>query len=634
MDFPLTRRRRGTRVRRAPCPRTPAAFTSDDELLNASIQLFAARQALVEAEQTPGCPREALRAARDEERAWTRYWHASLRLGKPNLALGRLCRRHRLNRTECEILAALVLGQLSLLEQSIGSCADVLDTLAVPGAKAVEALRMLSEHGRLYRAGLLAYDDPDEDLARRSPMIDPTLVDAVLSRNVRAEKGWRVGSEQELYERLQAVTQALARKSEQQGYLMQSGAADRDTFKTQCKVRRLMSRLEETLQCHRNWKLAAYCENRLNHVEWLMFLALLGKALGHLPPDHELFTGGGLARAAAPTTDHYHRVLGLLGPASGLVSGGLVRPCGGAMELATDDPQALQDVEFELTRATADELGLRKLRLVRPKGEYQARRPQVRMSQLVLPPEVARALDLAAVHARSARRLSDDWGLGELIPYGGGMSLLFSGMPGTGKTAAAEALAHRLGRPILAVDYSRIQNCFVGQTEKNIVRAFREAADQEAVLFWDEADAMFFDRDSARHNWEIRDVNVLLQQLERFDGVCILATNRKVALDGALQRRIALKIDFPRPDRDHRRQIWQRLLPRKLPLARDVELDVLSRADLVGGEIKNIILNAARLALQRTDAGLVTMHDFQTAIRIEQEGGWNGAHGKRIGFGV
>ncbi len=155
-----------------------------------------------------------------------------------------------------------------------------------------------------------------------------------------------------------------------------------------------------------------------------------------------------------------------------------------------------------------------------------------------------------------------------------------------------------------------------------------------SLLFWDEADAMFFDRDSARHNWEIRDVNVLLQQLERFDGVCILATNRKVALDGALQRRIALKIDFPRPDRDHRQQIWQRLLPRKLPLARDVDLDALSRVEFVGGEIKNIILNAARLALQRDDAGSVTMSDCEAAVRIEQEGGWSGRRENRIGFGV
>ncbi len=131
MDFPLTRRRRGTRVRKAPCPHTPAAFTSDDELLNASIQLFVARQALVEAEQTPDFPREALRAARDEGRAWTRYWHASFRLGKANSALGRLCRSHRLNRTECEMLVALVLGQLSLLEQAAGHFASVDDRWTV-----------------------------------------------------------------------------------------------------------------------------------------------------------------------------------------------------------------------------------------------------------------------------------------------------------------------------------------------------------------------------------------------------------------------------------------------------------------------------------------------------------------------
>ena len=227
----------------------------------------------------------------------------------------------------------------------------------------------------------------------------------------------------------------------------------------------------------------------------------------------------------------------------------------------------------------------------------------------------------------------DDWGLGELIPYGRGPVLLFSGPPGTGKTATAEALAHELGKTILVADYSRIQNCFVGQTEKNIVRAFREAKDQEAVLFWDEADAMFYDRDSAHRNWEVRDVNVLLQELERFEGVCILATNRKITLDKALQRRITLKVEFHRPNAHQRRQIWEKFMPQKLPLAQDLDLEELSSLDLAGGEIKNVVLNAARIALQRDECGPVTMADFRDALSMEERGGWSEQNRSPIGFG-
>ena len=266
-------------------------------------------------------------------------------------------------------------------------------------------------------------------------------------------------------------------------------------------------------------------------------------------------------------------------------------------------------------------------------SELTAQAATVRMEQLVFPDHVQKALSMALAHVRHSQKIIGDWGLGEVIPYGRSPVLLFSGPPGTGKTAAAIALAHELERPILVADYSRIQNCFVGQTEKNIVRVFREAKNQKAVLLWDEADAMFFDRDSAQRNWEVRDVNVLLQEVERSESVCILATNRKITLDKALQRRIALKVEFDRPDQKRRRLIWERLLPEKMPKSTDIDLDELSREDLVGGEIKNVVLNAARLALQRDEQGMVTMQDFREAISMERVGQWNGEKRGRIGFG-
>lgn len=208
-----------------------------------------------------------------------------------------------------------------------------------------------------------------------------------------------------------------------------------------------------------------------------------------------------------------------------------------------------------------------------------------------------------------------------------------AGPPGVGKTACAEAIAHELERPILVADYAMLQNFFVGETEKNIVRIFREARASRAVLFWDEADAMFFDRSTTRSAWEARDVNVLLQELERFDGVCVLATNRKTVLDEALSRRIAIKVELGRPDRALRRRIWAKLLPQRVPLGGCVDLDRLAESPLSGGEIKNVIVNAARLALVRGDTASVTMADFEQALRQERENRWGGKLGRTLGFG-
>jgi SpoVK/Ycf46/Vps4 family AAA+-type ATPase len=217
----------------------------------------------------------------------------------------------------------------------------------------------------------------------------------------------------------------------------------------------------------------------------------------------------------------------------------------------------------------------------------------------------------------------DDWGLARRIAYGRGVTALFYGPPGTGKTASAEAIAHELDRPICVVDYSKIQSCWVGETEKNITRAFTEAARAGAVLFWDEADAMFYDRDDASRSWEVRDVNVLLQQIERFEGLCILSTNRHATLDKAFERRISLKVEFAPPDRAMRADIWRKLLPPKMPLGRDVNLAALAEHDLTGGEIKNVVMNTARLAVCRGADATVMDADFTEAVRMELDGRWS-----------
>src|SRR5207249_11563537 len=155
-----------------------------------------------------------------------------------------------------------------------------------------------------------------------------------------------------------------------------------------------------------------------------------------------------------------------------------------------------------------------------------------------------------------------------------GLSLLFAGPPGTGKTMAAEAIAHELGRPLHVVNYAQLESMWVGETEKNIEHVFHAALEGGAVLFFDEADAVFQRRGVMATPWMNRDVNVLLSQMENYPGIVILATNLARVMDRALDRRIDIAVEFPLPDAPLRRKIYERLVPDEAPLAIGVDFDV------------------------------------------------------------
>src|SRR5205085_1824285 len=156
------------------------------------------------------------------------------------------------------------------------------------------------------------------------------------------------------------------------------------------------------------------------------------------------------------------------------------------------------------------------------------------------------------------------WGFGEKLGRGRGISVLFAGASGTGKTMAAEVIARHLALDLYRIDLSGVINKYVGETEKNLRRVFDAAERSGAILFFDEADALFGTRTEVRDSHDRYaniEVNYLLQRMEDYSGLAILATNRKQALDQAFLRRLRFVVDFPFPDVDNRRRIWQRVFP-------------------------------------------------------------------------
>lgn len=209
-------------------------------------------------------------------------------------------------------------------------------------------------------------------------------------------------------------------------------------------------------------------------------------------------------------------------------------------------------------------------------------------------------------------KMFDDWGLGEVIEYGKGMSFLFYGPPGTGKTWAAHCIAKATGYELLTIGSAEIQTSEPGGANRAIQAAFAEATKNGKVLFIDECDSLIGSRQDLGMILG-SEVNTLLTEIEKFEGVCVLATNRISNLDEALERRISLIVEFPEPDQKQREAIWTKMLPKKMPLGKDVDITKLADHILTGGQIKNCVLSAARLALS-TGIKEVNKDCFDAAI--------------------
>jgi AAA+ superfamily predicted ATPase len=228
-------------------------------------------------------------------------------------------------------------------------------------------------------------------------------------------------------------------------------------------------------------------------------------------------------------------------------------------------------------------------------------RPVHGWDDLVVPDDAQCQLRELAARVEHRARVMDEWGFNSTLAGGRGVSALFAGPPGTGKTMAASVIAAELGLDLFAIDLSTVVSKYIGETEKNLSRVFTAAADSDAILFFDEADALFGKRSEVRDAHD-RYANVeiayLLQRMEDYDGLAVLATNLRHHIDEAFIRRLHVTVDFPFPDVAERLRIWRACLPRSVPLAEDVDLAAMARHRLTGGNIRNVLLGAAYLAAE------------------------------------
>jgi AAA+ superfamily predicted ATPase len=245
--------------------------------------------------------------------------------------------------------------------------------------------------------------------------------------------------------------------------------------------------------------------------------------------------------------------------------------------------------------------------------------PRYTWADIVLPDDQLALLREIVATVRGRPLVLDEWGMGRKLVSSAGVTVLFAGPPGTGKTMAAEVVAAKLGLDLYKIDLSTVVSKYIGETEKNLERIFQEAENSNAILFFDEADAIFGKRSEvkdAHDRYANIEISYLLQRMEMYDGVTVLATNLRANLDEAFTRRLQFAVDFPFPEEDYRLRIWETLFPADVPCEPDLDFELLARRfKLAGGSIRNVIVSATYLAA--ADGQRVTMAHLLHGTRRE-----------------
>lgn len=247
--------------------------------------------------------------------------------------------------------------------------------------------------------------------------------------------------------------------------------------------------------------------------------------------------------------------------------------------------------------------------------------PAFNWRDLVLPDRERELLGSVSAYLRHRDLVLSEWGYDRNVARSQGLKVLFAGESGTGKTMAAQVLANELGLDIYRIDLATVVSKYIGETEKNLDRIFAAAEGSNAVLVFDEADAIFGKRSEVRDahdRYANLEVAYLLQRMEGYSGAVILATNLRQNVDDAFLRRLDFVIDFKFPEPDERERIWRRLLPDAAPVADDVDVSFLARQfKLSGGSIRNVSLAAAFMAAD--DGGVINMPHLVRGVALEYE---------------
>lgn len=247
--------------------------------------------------------------------------------------------------------------------------------------------------------------------------------------------------------------------------------------------------------------------------------------------------------------------------------------------------------------------------------------PRYGWEDLVLPANKVIHLKEICSQVKHRYRVFDEWGFDKKLSHGKGLSALFSGPPGTGKTMAAQVIARDLQLDLYKIDLSGVVSKYIGETEKNLATIFQEAETSNAILFFDEADALFGKRtevSDAHDRYANIETSYLLQKMEEYEGVVILTTNLRENMDDAFTRRIRFVVEFPFPDEDGRLKIWQTHFPKEAPLSEEIDYEYLSRElKIAGGSIKNIVLNSAFLAAENGE--VIDMNHILSSAKREFE---------------
>ncbi len=247
--------------------------------------------------------------------------------------------------------------------------------------------------------------------------------------------------------------------------------------------------------------------------------------------------------------------------------------------------------------------------------------PLFTWEDIILPEDRLEQLREICVHIRQRQRVFGEWGFDKKTSLGKGIGILFAGPSGTGKTMAAEIIAGELGLELYKIDLSSVVSKYIGETEKNLSRIFQEAEQSNAILFFDEADAVFGKRSEvkdAHDRYANIEVNYLLQKMEEHEGMVILASNFQKNIDEAFVRRLRFIVEFPFPEEEYRYRIWKGVFPEDAPLSDDIDFEFAAKKlRIAGGNIKNIAIGAAFLAAE--NSGVLHMEHVIRATRREYQ---------------